>query len=571
MRAIGLTGLVLLLTGSVPLIGACSKRKSAQRVDVPVAIHSRGVDEVCLPSRWCWENPRPTGDWLHAVNGSGAARAWAAGEGGTILRWDGERWSFDGSAPATILSLAASSNGEVWAAGKNGTLLRRTKDAWSVVSIGTTAALRSVAADDSGAAWVVGGDGLAFRCRDDSCRRISTGTDAFFAIAGLSEDSLFFAGDLELIRRWTGSWARTEPTNCRLRRVSAEGLRPATYRAAWAATASDVWLVGDDCSPRRWDGHRWTAYGQPLRPHASSAVWGSTSNDVWAVGDAILHWDGTRWSEWGQPLRPQILAITGATEAAWALARGWSDEKLPKGHDLVLRSENGRWQTSIASDTPLFGIHSNGVDTWVCGTEGIILHWDGVGWESLSVETKVRLAAIWGTRNDLWVAGEQGLLMRRHNGTWSRVELDVRQTLSAFWGDNADDIWLVGDAGALFHWDGRSWRPFTLDVARDLSAITGTAANDVWIAGDRALLHWDGAHWSSTEDIKLKLQGLCTDEAGDVWTVDEIGSLIRHHGATSERIRPAPTTNDLQSVYCHGRNVWVGGAEGTILRYQPDL
>ncbi|MBK6535930.1 MAG: hypothetical protein IPF99_42285 [Deltaproteobacteria bacterium] len=64
---------------------------------------------------------------LYGVWGAAPNDVWAVGEGGTILHWDGARWSsIPSNTTATLRSVWGASAGDVWAVGDNGTAVHYT-------------------------------------------------------------------------------------------------------------------------------------------------------------------------------------------------------------------------------------------------------------------------------------------------------------------------------------------------------------------------------------------------------------------------------------------------------------
>jgi hypothetical protein len=71
----------------------------------------------------------PTAKVLRAVTGTSATNVWAVGDEGTILRWDGKRWSTVSSPThEDLTAVAIDADGSVWIGGNNGTLLRLDAD-----------------------------------------------------------------------------------------------------------------------------------------------------------------------------------------------------------------------------------------------------------------------------------------------------------------------------------------------------------------------------------------------------------------------------------------------------------
>src|SRR4051812_40617907 len=67
--------------------------------------------------------------------------------------------------------------------------------------------------------------------------------------------------------------------------------------AVWAASASDVFAVGDGGTIVRRVSGTWTTMTSPTTNNLRG-IWGLSSSDVWADGSAgtVVHFNGTSWS-----------------------------------------------------------------------------------------------------------------------------------------------------------------------------------------------------------------------------------------------------------------------------------
>lgn len=130
-----------------------------------------------------WDRlPSGTAQNLHGVAWSDQRTAWAVGDGGTILRFDGDAWAADPASgsltrsPLRAVAFAASGRG--WAVGAGGTILRFDGRAWS-----TDPASRTVSARALSALAVAGGDAIA--AGDQGTVLVSRGGGPFVAQADL--------------------------------------------------------------------------------------------------------------------------------------------------------------------------------------------------------------------------------------------------------------------------------------------------------------------------------------------------------------------------------------------------
>src|SRR5262245_21330017 len=72
--------------------GAPTDRAGAGGPDGPAGIPWPEAPGYCN-AKWCWSNPLPQGNGITSMCGFSASDVWAVGSGGTLLHWDGTRWS----------------------------------------------------------------------------------------------------------------------------------------------------------------------------------------------------------------------------------------------------------------------------------------------------------------------------------------------------------------------------------------------------------------------------------------------------------------------------------------------
>jgi hypothetical protein len=336
------------------------------------------IPTICIGNGWCWENPLPQGHDLNAIWGTAPDDVWAVGDAGTILHWDGSRWTSWTSGPADILTgVWATAPDDVWAVAtttsgrpsppRDGFVLHREEGAWSVVSAPLTTGLLDVWAARPDDAWVVGYGGLVARGGRAAWTVLRTGVpeESVGRVWGSGPEDVWVAGGLAGVARWHGG-AWTVPGDS----------PPDLARSITGCGPDDVWAADDRGRVSRWNGAGWTAI--PGGTEASlSDLWCVEPGDVWAVGAAwdpahgtIRHWDGPSFT---------------ATE--------------PEGvHDML----RGVWASS----------HD---DVWVVGDYGAVLHGNHAGWtREPAMPPRRHFNGVTGTASgDVWIVGEAGTILHR--------------------------------------------------------------------------------------------------------------------------------------------------------------
>ena len=218
--------------------------------------------------------PSPTGTNLNSVcivsntaNVSDAtllnSDAWAVGDSGAIIGWNGTRWSTENTSTLTDLySIVMVNSTSGWAVGggtNSGVILNCKNGNWSVwnVSSPINATLYAVATDDTGSTgWAVGANGATVN--------------------------------------WNGSQWNAQ-TN-----ISTNVLRG----IAMTHGANDAWAVGDNGTILHYDGSNWLNMTSPTSSDLNAIVMVNASAG-WAVGGesnngTLLNMNGTIWSAWNK-------------------------------------------------------------------------------------------------------------------------------------------------------------------------------------------------------------------------------------------------------------------------------
>ena len=150
--------------------------------------------------------------------------------------------------------------------------------------------------------------------------------DYLSGIAVVSQNDVWAVGAAQLtlsdtdsiIEHWDGS--RWRGSVGQVSQVSG-GLN-----AAYAASAGDVWAVGD--SVQHWDGKRWKLvmrFGAGFNGIAGTSRW-----DIWAVGARVEHWNGRNWRAVPSPNTTRGFSLYGV--AAISPTDVWAVGAAPTTH-----------------------------------------------------------------------------------------------------------------------------------------------------------------------------------------------------------------------------------------------
>ncbi len=502
------------------------------------------VSTTCAPSSNSGKGI--TDATLFGVWASGDDDAWAVGEGGTILHWDGKKWiSATSGAPKDIFGLGGSVAGDAYAVGDQG--LVATLNSWgiSAVSVPPVSALRAIAVGPSSPGGpdhtVAVGDGGAVLESDGSSWTIAdpavfqgsplrgvaaAGNGGFVAVGGYDGYGQIFT------KPAGGAWKQAMTVSGMLYGVAATG--PTTAFAVGAAGL----LVERN-------GDAWTESPGALGYDNVNAIYALSPQDVWVVGNSGFssHYVAGTW----QP----IPATLGA-------------------------NLTGVWAAS-------------GKDVYACGLLGSIAHYDGSKWTDMSGPPAVDWTAIWGrSADEIYVGGKGGIVARWDGTAWKIITQPITATLRNVWGTAKDDVWAVGEKGSIYHFDGGGWSFSAIDpyeipdqkpykVESTLLAVWGASKTDVWASGlpdangHGTLVHYDGASWKYVPALQSESR---TVRAIWGWKADRMllagtqGMVYLWNGTEFAELHPQ-TIATLFGITGFGKDALLVGDIGTVLRFSP--
>jgi hypothetical protein len=501
------------------------KGVGAVAVDASIPFDAGPTEPVCSTDGWCWSQPTLQGNGLRALSGVAPNDAWAVGNHGTILHFDGARWSAVES--PTFVQL----NG-VWAAGPT--------DAWAVGEAGA----------------MLHWDGTSWK----SERGDTTSFTTLKAVWGTSPTNVLAVGttyDFGMSQPTVSRWDGVKWTTVSIYAENGIGY------GIWGSSPSDVWVCGDS-GVWHYDGSKWTTAigtGGDL-----NAIWGSGPNDVWAVGyyGRAIHWDGAAWTAipsdaatneieldavWGTGPN-DVWASTNRGELMHWNGTAWSAPKSALVESTYQVPIQGMWGTSAN-------------DAWLVGEGGMMQHWDGAAWTDTAGSHRY-LRGVWGSSaTNVWAVGVQGVVRHWDGMSWLDMSQADQPYFNAVWGSGETDLWAVGFSNGTRHWDGKTWAEAS-DLLSSFYGMAGVSAKDVWAVGAGDMAHFDGASWTYTtvaDGGTPTLASVWTASTDNAWAVS-IGGAFHWNGSVWSLVDATVTAND---VWGSGPNdIWAAGRQGNI-------
>lgn len=556
----------------------------------------------------------------------------------------------------TINSVWGSSRSDVFAVGASGTILRYDGAKWSPVFSGVTDSLNGVWGLSASVIYAVGGTSGGFpasralRYDGKTWSSIGSWSGSLVDVWAGSPTEVYTVGTDACksmkckgeIRRYDGkSWTTV---------LSGQSTR---FIDVWGSGGGQVVAVGYDPHGagtgqiHRWDGATW----HHLSLSGSWAlrfVWGSSATDVHALGykyvqgkqqGIIAHFDGTSWSVANKPSVFQFGGLWGvsATEVyagavslsqgggatsyemrllrfdgkTWALHGAklqglkhrtvtslWATPGSPRrffatggGVGPIFQFDGQTWKTPLAKPPDMLGVWGSAATNVVAvGEAGTIKRFDGKQWSAAAPVTKGTLMSVWGSSASSVLAtgylmgpGKSVEVLRFNGASWSVINTGVTKNLAlrSIWGSSASDVFAVGGLSAeAVHYTGGSWHHSHLGQS-SLEAIWGSAATNILAVGYHGMVvHYDGNKWTPLSSKKQPVIGTKLVGYKGIWGssptnvmvvgMDDKHAIIRFDGSSWHYMQhPTKSGVNLQLRGIWGASateVYAVGGRGVILR-----
>lgn len=562
--------------------------------DEGVVLHFDG--SATLDGRLWSTMETPTQLPLHSIWGRSRNELHAVGWMGTILSFDGDKWnqsrgglinpeteSFSSSAEnLPLYAITGDETGRAWAVGDLGTILVFDGKDWQQEKSPTTLNLRGITRTPNGQLFAVGGEGTVITSSGDGhWEKLNCPIGAgFIAVLALSDDELLLAGGRyfvdaggfrgELVRWHKGEFTKIE-TATEIPRLRA--LR--TYKDG-ILIAADLghlfYLKGDRLSQLRTDTRHdlmdiiplpsgealalgdfstiMTAaadFSEALAPKKTTNkeplvweimesgtehnLWGMhalTDGRVFACGDSgtVLEYSESQWKK--LPTTNSDLSV----HCLWSDYQGGVYAGCAMGK--IYHYDGKVWNLAydLELDLTILSMWGSGPNSiFAVGDEGLVLHWNGLMWRRLISGTKSALYSVWGYDDQhLLAVGDFGLVLRWNGENWAEFYAGTENFLFDIWGDALDNIFIVGLSGTLVHFNGQKWDLIPTRARGDLMAIDGLPSKQAYAVGTHGnLLKYDGKEWYPETSPSASLRAVCVLADGSAFAAGNDGVILKRN------------------------------------------
>ncbi len=274
---------------------------------------------------------------------------------------------------------------------------------------------------------------------------------------------------------------------------------------------------------------------------------------------------GSGNSEWtGLP-----CALPQDIYAIWGLA---DDDIFAVGDaGLILHYDGFGWEPRLGGQgNQLIALWGTAADNiYAVGiSDGVLLHYNGVGWNLEPNASTSNLFGIWGSApDDVFMVGFN-MVQHFDGSSWSVSHPESFAFLTGVWGAGAIDVYVVGFGGKMLHYDG-AWTTLPTVTNKDLNAIWGSGPNDIFSVGATGtILHSAGGAWTSMfTGVTSDLNCIWGTSGDDVYAAGDNGVILHYNGTIWQPMQNSGTA-DLQGIWGANSNLQSVGKTGTILKLE---
>ena len=243
----------------------------------------------------------------------------------------------------------------------------------------------------------------------------------------------------------------------------------------------------------------------------------------------------------------------------------------PAALALPVRGSDSREITTDESYDGVTAVDSNNI--WAVGTDGTIVHYDGLGWTDQESGTTQDLTGVDAVNeNNVWAVGTDGTILYYDGTSWTSQNSGTNNVLTNVSAVDTNHVWAVGTQGTILFFNGSTWTQQASGTTKDIYGVYSLDANHVWAVGaDGIILFFNGSTWTQqASGTTIDLFGVCGVDANHVWAVGAGGKIIFFNGSVWTT-QASGTNKDLYAVSAVDVNdAWASGADGTLLHYDGE-
>ena len=219
---------------------------------------------------------------------------------------------------------------------------------------------------------------------------------------------------------------------------------------------------------------------------------------------------------------------------------------------------------------------------WACGNNGVVLKYDGDTWDKVDTglaKNENLMAVAFANETEGWIVGTHGAIIHYNNGSWSLDNSQTEETLYSIAITPSHTAWAVGSNGTILTYNGISWGSISAvssaagaaTVTSDIYSVGMSSQNNGWAVGNLGLiLRYDGQKWTTyaASPSTERLNSVSVINDVQAWIVGAYGTILRFNGTAWSKIVSAFSGFDLYQIFMKSDDDgWATGQDGTLIYY----
>lgn len=593
------------------------------------------VQRPCSPDGYCQYLPQliPGSTSLYDVFGTDGKNGWIGGNNGTILNGNGGAWAqkpfspfgtnsiqhIRGTGPNNMYAAVSSTglakwDGNMWTmqpawpnmsntslrgihvAGPNDVLLsvrdftagtelvyRFNGSTYAPITpkLGVGESLGRLWGFGANNVWLVASQGL-YRFDGSAWTKETSAVLSGKSISylwGPSANDLWAATSSELFHFDGSAWSAMPLDN---------GVANPSIRNLGGGKGPEVWMpsstangrmlrhAGGSCTSKCW-----TEVVIPNAPNVLNAVWGPDNNDLWAVGNSgmVYHYDGQTWTRspyFPAPLTTStIYGITGTGSPNTVRVFGPSSLALTVDENNAVPVPN--FTTGTSSIRAVYAFDQN--DIVAVGANGLMMRYNGTSWQTIATGVTNYLYGVYVSPSPkyYYIAGSSGYLARTDSNfaTWTPGVKNIAWS-GSFYAMAGDRNYVIATSynGTIYRTsDGTNWTQSTTGGTGDLLAAGYSSYHGMLVGGYNGSLYRISAssgtvYQTYSTGTTANIYAIYGSNVKEFWIGGASGTLLKYDGSTFVPQKTG-TTNYIFSIWGNtNQDVWFGGDYGMLMRWK---
>lgn len=477
---------------------------------------------------------------LFAIDGNQQGLAWAVGDNGTVLHFNGQEWiAEDSQTTMNLRAVLCTEDNTVYAAGADGTvLLRNAEGRWVNLDCPFSSGLHALLVMQDGSLLMAGGRyfvkqggfrGELVLYKNGVFKEIEFDVPmprlrALKAYKG----GVLIVGDqghLYYLDNW-----RIDKLESNVRHDLMDIVTLPTGEAIVVGDFGTIMTAADDFTKalappaQVAEQSQWESMLSPSKKQLWN-ICQAVGGGCYACGEAgtVLYLEKDSWRQLPAPTELNLHCVWDSGSGVFAAGQ----------LGRIYRYDGQQWSLhyDLHLDLTILGIWGSGPNSiYAVGDEGLILHFNGLSWQRMPSGTKSALYGLWAWDDQRMLApGDFGLVLRYNGTDWADFNVGSENFLYGIWGDSLNNIYAVGLSGTLAHFDGQRWQQRATRSRADLLAISGSERAGAYIVGTHGcVMRLQDGQWVPEESgVEVGLRSVCATQTGQVYAVGDRGTIIR--------------------------------------------